>query len=297
MSETTLKRILAALVVVVAAWGGFTLVSGRTGSAAPSADPVLDALASVEPAHLDRIRIEGRHDTVELARSGVAWTVDGYPADSAAVKRILAALDLSTGGDVVATNPANHARLGVAADSAVRATLTQGDRSVTVLVGRQGPSYGMAYLRLPDQDEVVLLQTDLRGALDRRLDDFRDKTIVAVDTARVRTVEIERDGATVRVSRADSTWTLESGAPADSLRMRDLLREFSRFLATGFAEAVPDTVDRSVLVRALDAEGDTLAVVWIHGSESTRWATVPGTETVFQVPGWRADRLAPARER
>ena len=105
-------------------------------------------------------------------------------------------------------------------------------------VGKTGPRFGTAYGRLPDEDEVYLIEGDLRVHVARRLDDWRNKEVVAIDTSRAVRLEVERDGEEYALVRGDSVWTFEDGGEADALQVRNILSEFSSMIASGF---VPET--------------------------------------------------------
>ncbi|NNF29357.1 MAG: DUF4340 domain-containing protein, partial [Gemmatimonadetes bacterium] len=232
----------------------------------------------------------GPERTVTLERANDEWTVNGFLADSTAVARFWDALSESEIGDVAATNPANHERLGITADSAWVLTIGQEER---VLLGHAGPQFGTAYVRLPDADEVYLLRGDLRSATTRSLVDWRDKLVLSVDTARVTAVEVTRDGDTRRWERGDGAWTV-GGQGADETEVRNLLQELAAFRATGFAAdsiTMKETPDRRIL--AFDAEGNEMASLALDEGDGNLRAFSSQSPYVFQVPSWRADRIAP----
>lgn len=298
MSEQTLKRIFVALGVLVVLWALSALLSGRGGGGRPADLGVAAALEGLDATSIEAVRIQGPDQTVELARGGGAWTVDGYPADSVALARLWGALEGSIVGDVVATNPANHARMGLAADSTWTLDLTRvGGGTSSLVVGKNGPTFPSTYARLPDEDAVVVVTGDLRAAITRRPDDWRDKTILRTDTAAVASVVIEAGGATYTVNRPDSVWMVD-GELATASIMAELMRQMGRLLATGFvAEGDSIAEENPRRVVALDAAGDTLSVITLTGDESTRHVRVPGNDVVFEIPSWRVDQIAPDKER
>ena len=164
MSEQTLKRILVTLGVLVLLWGISSLLSGRGGGGTSRADDgVAAALEGLDGTNVESVHIDGPLATLTLERSAGAWTVNGYPADSSAVSRLWDALEGSEVGGVVATNPANHERMGVSPDSAWTVELTRaGGGTSSVLIGKNGPTYPSTYARLPDQDAVVVVSGDLQ---------------------------------------------------------------------------------------------------------------------------------------
>ena len=291
MSEKTLKQAIYFLAAVTALYLLTTLLN-QGGSGAPSGGNELAEALEAAAETTDRVVFSGPERTVTLERATDGWTVNGYLADSVAVARFWDALSGSRVGDVAATNPANHGRLGVTADSAWTLTIGQEDR---LLLGHAGPQFGTAYVRLPDADEVYVLRGDLRSTATRPLADWRDKLVLAVDTALVAAVEVRRDGDTRRWERGDSTWS-EGGGDADETEIRNLLQELAGFQATGFAAdsvAMQETPDRQV--RAFDAAGNEMASVSLDEGDGNLRALSDQSPYVFEVPSWRADRIAPER--
>lgn len=297
MSERALKRILVALVVLVGLWGLSSLASSRRGARPPAAGGgVAAALEGLEGANVESVRLDGPLATLTLERSGGASTVNGYPADSVALDRLWNALENAEVGGLVATNPANHERMGVSSDSAwtVEVTRTGGAMS-TVLVGNSGPTFPSAYARLPGQDSVVVVGGDLRSAVARGLVAWRDKTVLRTDTAALARIVIEAEDGTHALERPDSLWMV-NGEEADALAAGNLVRELNRLVATGFAEDSEEADADPRRVTAFDAAGDTLATVEIAGTGSTLQARVPGDDVVYEVPEWRVNRIVPTLE-
>jgi len=312
MSEKTLRIIIGAVVVLVAAYALAAMIGESPSSASgDDARALVRALEDARKADLEAIRIvgPGPGDSVELARgAGGAWSANGKPADSAGVARLLDALEAARVGHLAAANPDNHARLGVAEDSTWRLELHRaaGGEPVRLLLGANGPSHPSVYARLLDADEVFVIAGDLAAAARRGAGDWRDRVVLRLDTAGVRRVVVTRDTQTYTLERGDSAQWTADGAPADSAAVAELLRELARLEAQAFAPdtaVLGDDVARSVL--ALGAAGDTLALVRIAATEEGGYAhrAAAGGKAagkglggaVFELPGWRVDRIAPEK--
>lgn len=290
MSAKTLRAAVFFLAAVTILYLGVRLLSGRGGG--PPGDEGLDAaLAALNDSTVRSLRVVGPSDTLRLTRSGSGWTVNGFPADSAALARLWEALSATQVGSVVATNPGNHARLGVAADSAWLLEAEAQDPA-RILLGKRGSRYQTFFARLPDQDAVYQLEGDLHAAATRPLQDWRDKVVVALDTGAVARIDGVREGTSWSLSREGGAWLL-SGEPADSTAVRGILQELRRFQASGFhgEDAEPGEPSRKLV--ALDATGDTLAVLELGGDNGSLWARTTGDPVVYEVPTWRADRIVP----
>lgn len=294
MSETTLKRLVGALVIAVALWVVVKLAAGDQGGIAATGD-IARFFEGMGDSAIESVRMSGPDGTVELRRADGAWSVNGYEAGRGVIGRFMTALAEAEVGDLAATNPANHARMGVSADSAVTLEVEIGEGTRTLLVGDQGPRFGTAYGRLPDGDEVYVIEGDLRGHVRRRLDDWRDTEIVAVDTARVTRLEVERDGEAYTLVRGDSAWTFEDGADADAIQARNVLTELASMIATGFLTEADSlfALPQGGATTVYDAEGGVLAEITIGSGDGERWARSVGDSITYRLSAFRVGRIAP----
>jgi hypothetical protein len=298
VSERTLKQLVGAVVVVAVLWMITALLSGRGG--APGATAALSRFfEGADEASLTAFRVVGPTDSVEIRREGDRWTVNGHTPDSAQVARLWTELEGARVEGLVAANPANHARMGMTADSAHRVELVIGADTRTLLMGNAGSGYATAYVRLPDADEVYLLDGNLRPHVVRSLDDWRDKRIVAVDTSAVHTLAVRRDDDRYTLSRGDSAWTFADGGAPDAGGVDELLMELRDMRATGFLEPTDSLagLDEGASVIALGADGDTLVAVTMSVGTGDRWARAAGNPVLYRIASFRADRAAPTRER
>ena len=296
MSERTLKGIFGALGILVILWLGSVLLSGRRGGGSAPGGGVASLLEGLDETTVDAVRIVGPNQTMALQRSGGAWTVNGNLADSATVTRFWNALVGAEVSGVVANNPGNHERMGLSASSAWTVDFTLADGGMaSVLVGKGGPIFPSGYVRLPDQDAVVVVSGDFQPTVILSVTQWRDKTILRVDTAAVARVVLETDEGIHVAERADTTWSVD-GEPANANTMRSVLDELANLVALGFVEDGEAFEENPRWVIALGAEADTLGIVVITGESGTRHARTPGSAIVFEIPIFRADRITPAIE-
>ena len=75
--------------------------------------------------------------------------------------------------------------------------------------------------------------------------------------------------------------------------IRSVLGELANFVAVGFVEDGEVFQENTKRMVALGAEQDTLGVVVLTGETGTRHARVPGSDVVFEVGSFPADRLIP----
>lgn len=292
MSRKTLRASLYFLGAVTALYLLVTLSRGG-GEEIPESG-LAAALAAIDGQQLTRVQFTSPRGDILLVKEGDAWTANGYPAETAAIDRLVRAIDSAEVQEVAATNPANHESMRISADSA-REMVT--DAGITILFGKHTRRSRTGYARLPGSDTVHVVYGDLRFMVGRSLFDFRDKVMLRVDTSAVATFRTTRDGVTTVYERSGATWTVD-GEEADQgtvrSEIRNILRSLDDLRASGFQpEGVetPDGPERSLV--ALDADGNELAsVVMVEGKGN--WVTrSPSTPYVFHIPRFRADWLAP----
>ncbi len=300
MSERTLKRLVGALVVLVAVWGVTALLSSDRSRSRGAAGAAAEFFDGVDREHVTAVRISSVSGDVELTRDGDRWLVNGLATDSGTVARFWDMMESAKITDLIATNPANHERMEITDSAAWRLEVElDGGETRTLLVGGQGPRFATSYVRLPGEDAVYLLQGDIRVHMRRRLDDWRNKRLAAVDTAQVARIEVERDGEAYVVVRADSAWTFEGGDTVDASAVEALLMDMRDLRASAIlaeTDSLAQTPPGGSL-RLLDAEGAVLAEITIGQGERDRWARSAGDETVYRLPSFRIDRIFPTRER
>lgn len=290
MSEKTLRACIYSLVAVGALYLVVALVR-RGGDGARTVDEGLaTALAEIGAGTHERFVIEGPDGPLRLELNAGAWTVNGFEVDSSAVDRLIRAIDGTEVGGVAGTNPANHPRFGLTADSAW--SFAAGD-ATPILLGKNGPRFRTAYARLPGGDLVSLIEGDLRSAAARPLADWRNKVVLRADTGAVARIEVSHAGVSQVYERQDSAWTLD-GDDAEAATVRGILQELASLRATGFAPEdaeMPETADRSVV--ATDADGNEVASVHMAEREGNFWLQSPASPYIFEIPIFRANRLAP----
>jgi hypothetical protein len=294
MSSGFLRRLAIALGVLLAIWLGARVVRGFGRGGGPAF-----ALTKIDKGGVDAIVIERATDTVRLAKQGAGWTVNGWKAAPGGVDDLLFALTDSTArGEVVAENAGSHPKLGVDSASGRRVTAKQGTKSLaTYWVGKRGANYESGYVRVPGHNTVYQVKGRLVEFADRSPDDWRDKTIAAVEPDSLTAVEVQRGKQSYRLSKDGKQWKLGEAA-ADSSQVASLLSHFKKLDATGFAsKAEADSAkfeppDR--LIRLFGPGGRPLAVLAFDSSSSGFWVKRDTSSVVYRVDQWTVGQLAPA---
>ena len=248
-------------------------------------------------------------DTIRLDRGPVGWMVDGHPADARKVADLLDAVDSLHSDILVARNPANHAAMGVVADSGRRIEIyTEAGGPLAFLLGHRDLNAGGWFVRHADADEVYRLEGPAGGYLGRDVAGWRDRTIATVDTAMVREILIRRPPGELVLRRTDAGWRLGEDAVPDTAVVETLLRQLPLLSASGFptdAEAAAidfETPDAELDV-FVESEGDVtgrqlvMALHLVQDEEAGDWLVRPAdSPEVYRLAPFTVRRLLPARE-
>ncbi|OIP33252.1 MAG: hypothetical protein AUK47_19340 [Deltaproteobacteria bacterium CG2_30_63_29] len=151
--------------------------------------------------------------------------------------------------------------------------------------------------------------TDLSAALDRPLDDWREKKVLGLEKDTLETIELERDGQTVVVARGvgDDTWVITepAGVPIDVGRASSLITTAENLLVDGFADAVTlddagllapsrtvtfKNADKSLVLEFGDLV-DTKHSELAHGDTTARFMHIVGSGLIYTVSGYKVDTL------
>lgn len=293
MSLKQLKRLAIALGVLILAWLSIEIIRDEPGDGI-----TFLTMPNLAQGEIDSIVITRATNRVSLvAGDAMAWSVNGFRADSGAVADFTDNLVEDVRAELVAQNAASHGRFTIGDGEARRLQVYRGgDAMLDLLVGQRGSDFQSIYVRWPDDDDVYLARSQLGTFVDRPFNDWRDKRIAAVPADSIAEVVIS---GRYTLTRADSgQWDLD-GSPADSAAVARLLNQFAALNASGFpTSAQMDSVDleepdRHLLLR--NAARDVLAELSFDStSASGYWVRRGGDSTVYRLDRFRVDQLVPA---
>jgi len=242
-------------------------------------------------------------DTIRLEQLDGVWWVNGHLADTAHVAATLRVLPSAVATEIVARNPANHARLGVTAESGrvVEIVTDSGDR-VSFYLGDRDLAAGGYFVRAMEGMEVYRLEGAVGGHLYRSLDGWRDMQIVRLPPEQVNALLIRRGDEEIRMFRGTDGWTIGDIA-ADSAAVGMILGMLSDLTSTGFpadslAAATNFDSPHAVLEvygsEDLDGAEPLASLRFVAGEGRTEWLVARALdEEVFQLADYRISQLLP----
>ena len=116
---------------------------------------------------------------------------------------------------------------------------SKGGDKVKILIGDATPIGANAYARRGDTGPIVLTAGGLRSAVQKTLDDLREKSLLPIGDAIITAVVLKHDGETVRIERDGEQWWIREPFPAraDTPAMSALLASLRSLRAQHFLDA------------------------------------------------------------
>ncbi len=295
MTSDRLKQVAMTVGVLLLLWVVAEILRG--GFDEVVSDFELPAI-SVDAA--DSIVIRRATDTITLVKHAPEdWTVNGWRAAEVTITEVFNALQEQPRGQLIAQSASTHGRLEIDEGAARTLAIYGGGETLAhFLVGKRGQSFQDAYFRRPNEDNVYLVRTRLSSYIARRLDDWRDRSVSAIEPDSVGSAEIRLGRRSYTVRREADGWVLSDGQAADSSAVATLLRQYRNLRATGFPG--PEQRDSADFSRAerravlRDLHGEILIDVMFDSTAGAFWTRRDGDTTVYRISTFTVDRLTPA---
>jgi len=248
-----------------------------------------------------RITIEHPGRKIVLERDGAVWRLTepvAAAADQRSVENLLSAV---RGASIARTleNADAPATYGLDAPSATVQIRVGGDDLPVLKIGKKAPVGGLAYLQRGSADTVSLTADGILLALDKQVNDLRDRSVLSFSDESVTSITIDNGADRLSLRKAESGWQIEAppAGAADADNIRTLLTTLRSLRAADFASdddgdlasyGLAEPAQRVVL--GLD---DGTEVGLSVGSEKSGqlYAKSSQRPTIFLVPAWVRENL------
>ncbi|MDD5560244.1 DUF4340 domain-containing protein [Candidatus Methylomirabilis sp.] len=236
-------RSLGLLMLVLAALGaGYYTMETRTLSGSDA-----NKLFQAEEKDVEKISITRGEELIVLKREGDGWRLIEpvrATADSSEVASLLHTLLEAREERRIEEAPTRLADYGLERPSlTLRVTLKGGHTLPALLLGDVNPNGRSIYAKRPDQPAVLLATVIVRVRADRKPDDFRNKTLLALEPNQVTQVELAGKGQPISLSQTEGKgWEMSKPikARADAAVIGRLLWKIKDARVTAFVDSGPD---------------------------------------------------------
>jgi hypothetical protein len=228
---------------------------------------------TLTPDSVTRVELIRGEDTIELSREGTDWRLTkplSAPADQRAVEALIRTVAEAEEKRRIDA-PESLQQFGLEPPTVVVGLTDRDGKTLPRLaIGGSAPIGFSVYLRRGDEPAVLMTNAAVRSALDKKVDDLRDKTIITFSNDEVREVVLEkRGGERVVVAQDESGWRITEPleAKADTAEIQSLLGTLRALRAQGF---VDESEEAARATQGLDDPQLALTLRMKDGKEERR---------------------------
>ena len=267
-----------------------------------SDEVVLSGLLPISQDVVSKIVIRTEEEPISevtLVKVRDVWTINNQPAFTLKMDLLWTAVaDIENNAQLIAINPINHQRMGVAEGQGTVVSFFLGTSVLErLIVGKWTPDVGLCYIRRSGKNDVYgfpcpapasaaeIFDTDPNGWL--------DPFIVRIPRNEVESVTFTYPDEEFVIRLTDGDWVVADDTqeePADLIQVDTVLRVLEQVFADGFATEEEakglnfDTPTASVrIVTTADASVPTTRLRILIRDDLSYYLKTPGRATVFIV--------------
>lgn len=240
--------------------------------------------------------------TVRVERRDEGWEIVSpisFPGDEFAVDAMASALS-QLASEAVYDEPQPPEVYGLG-EGARQIAFGVGEAEHRLRVGDKTPMGGNSYAATEGSDDVYTVRTYRVSALEKGLDDLRDKRVLPFDTDAVQKIAVTWPEGQVAVERDGDAWRVTDPveARADETTVNRVLSGISFLRATGFEDEPPDDAETGLDVPDLEVSlslapaeegGEPVTLSFAMGRDRDGERLVrTASETLYRVPAARIE--------
>jgi hypothetical protein len=206
-----------------------------------------------------------------------------YPVDSANFAIMMKGIKELRIGEVVSKRKERQEEFELTAKGVkVKVKWKRGEKEF--VIGKRSADFTYSYLMLPPGEEIYLSEGLSKYLVDRRVDDWRCKRIVRIDTQRVEKITVGEK----EVIRKDTLWFVGSDT-VPTTKIRGLLNLLSNFKADGFWKEGEFEEKLRITIRYKEGEEE---VILVGEEKDNKYPLkLEGKEPIFYVYSWKIKRF------
>ena len=272
--------------------------------AAGSSELTLEGILPVSPDVIDRVTITAPVGSeARLEKINDIWQIEREDAFVPKLNQLWTASTDIDGAQLVARNPANHARMGVQEGQGINVAFWLGEfKQEEFIVGKWTQDVRLCYLRKPARDEVYAIPCPFGNIFDSNADGWRNPVIASIPRDAIESIEFEYPEQDFVLRRAERGWVAETAdisEPANVFAVNAVLGTLEGLVAGGFApESETEGLDFigpggiSIRIITIEESGfPTTRVRLLPRDEISLYATTPRRPNIFLVDAPTAGRL------
>jgi hypothetical protein len=195
----------------------------------------------MDSASVVKIGIQRPQKSVTLENVGGTWMVTSPihgTANSTFVSQLLGGLKKFKVGSLVSSNPEKQSLFQVDSTGTTLTVTDRSGKSVSMILGKTGPSFSDIYVRQINSNDVFLGEGIEMWSLNREAKDWRDKTIFKTVSDSIKALTIAYAGKNFSLQK-DSTLWMAGNDTLESSHMSSFVASLSNLNAEDFIDSIP----------------------------------------------------------
>ena len=246
-----------------------------------------EKLVRFDSSAVDHMEILSKEGHVVLQKESSAWVMVEpmrSPADQGRVTSALSKAASMEVKSIVSSNPEKQEMFQVDSTGAFVRLAGSGHELAAFHVGKMSPSFMETYVRNEGSNDVALVDGALRYIFVHGTADWRDHTILSVQTDIVRMIGFTYGDTTFTLARSDSAWQID-GQVVRTPVIQSFLSSLSRFTADNFIDSAITETPKINAILSIDGtevrfcEGVTPGALRVQTSVSPQWFVVQESKT------------------
>lgn len=273
---------------------------------ASSNELTLEGVLPVTPDVIDRVTITSPDSQAELVKRGDVWQIDRDQAFGPKLDSLWSSVAEINGAQLIATNPENHGRMGVAEDQGTRVAFWLGDfMQEEFIVGKWTPDVRLCYLREPGRAEVYAVPCPATNIFDANPDGWRNPVVASIPRDAIESITFTYPDGEFVLRRGDRGWinpvvdNRTQTQPADVFVVGAVLGNIEGLVSSGFAtpeeaQGLNFVGPEGISVRVAtnpETNVPTTRVRFLPKGDGSYYATTATQPTVFIVGNQVASTL------
>jgi hypothetical protein len=295
--DNRMRRLLVPLIILVVLIAVYLYVQNReTESVAPER---IEEYISFSTDNVDSIIVSKPSDTLRFHKLGGRWqiVIDSapHPADTTQVNQVVEMISSIDVGSLVSQNPEkqNLYEVDSISGTLIRA-YGQDQELASFYLGKNASNYNYSYVRKVGSTDVYVAEDVMSYRFDKEPKNWRDKTIIQVDTADLVSIVFQYPDQEFSLERSDSLWLISGdGISGEIQAFADTVELFKRLVAglkaddfyqpADSAFVNPENPELRLAFNYVDGTQDVLHVLGGNDSNTRYYVRLPELEEPYVV--------------
>jgi hypothetical protein len=287
---TRSTKILIAALALLAVVAYLVLPSGKEREMSYK---IADLHLSLDSASVVKVEIQKPKQSVTLEKVGGVWMLTSpkqYAADAGSVAQLIGSVTRLKAGSLISSNPDKQGMFEVDS-SGTRLTLTdRAGKSVSLIIGKGGPSYTEVYFRLADSKDVYVGEGLEGWRINQDVKAWRNRKIFSVAADSIQELVLTDRGKSFTLRHDSTGWRFGKDTIAASI-VSSVLSTLANLNASDFVDTLYQPKTQPFTLKVRTTEEATLNFYPIPPDTASYFVQTSRTPQSFILTKWTVKEL------